>query len=67
MIGKRRILYPCGKLCKKVIDLEPPTLLIDQVYFGCTQKEAKVNHQAVRSKTELFRTKTTMREAKEND
>ena len=39
----------------KEIDLEHLTPLIDQVYLGCTQREAKVDLQAVQSETELFK------------
>ena len=35
------------------IDFEAPTPFLDQVYLGCTQREATCDLPAVRSKTEL--------------
>ena len=56
-----------GKLCKKKsIDHEDPTPWIDQVYLGCTQREAKADPQALQSKTELFKKLTTTRLTKKN-
>ena len=37
------------------------------MYSGCTQREAKVDLQAVQSKTELFKKLTTTRENDEKD
>ena len=39
--------------------------MVDQVCLGCTQKEAKVDPQAVQSETELFKKITTTRETDE--
>ena len=47
------------------IDLEDPMPLIDQVYLGCSQREAMVDPQAVHSETDLFKQLTTKREADE--
>ena len=47
MVGDIRTL--CGKPCRKRLDLGDPTPLIDEVYVGCTQREAKVDLQAVQS------------------
>ena len=44
-----------------------PTPLMNQVFVGCTQRDAKVDLQAVQSKTELFNTSTTTREADGKD
>ena len=49
-----RTWAPCGKILQIEIDFEDPKPLIDQVYSGCTQREADVDPQAVQSKTELF-------------
>ena len=58
---------PIWKIRQKEVDLEDPTPLIDQVYWGYTQRSAKVDPQAVQSKTELFKKLTTTREADEKD
>ena len=55
LVGKSKILKPMWKNLQKDIDPEDPTPLINQVYLGCTQREAKADRQAVRSKTELFK------------
>ena len=55
------------KYLQEEIDLEDPTLLSDQLSWGCTQREAKVFPQAVQSKTELFTKLTTTRDADEKD
>ena len=52
----------CGKNLQKDIDFAS-----DQVYVGCTQREATGDPQAVHSKTELFKTLTTTRESEEKD
>ena len=52
------------KTLQEKIDHVCPTPLIDQVYLGCTQREAKVDPQAVQSNTELFKQQTTTREEK---
>ena len=41
--------------------------MTDQVYVGCTQRDAKVDPQAFQSKSELFTKLTTTREAVEKD
>ena len=39
---------------RQKIELEDPTALIDQVYLGCTQWEAKKSEKNVKEKSELF-------------
>ena len=51
------------KILQKEIDIEDPTPLIDHVYLGCTQREAKVDLHAVQSQTGLFKKLTTTRKA----
>ena len=43
-----------SKIIQKDTDLEDPILLLSQVYVGYTPREAKVDHEAVQTKTELF-------------
>ena len=50
---------PMWKSLKRQMDHEEPTPMTNQVFLGCTQGEAKVNTQAVQSKTELFRRLTS--------
>ena len=52
---------------QKEINLEDPTPFLDHVHLGCTQRVAKVDPQAVQSKTELFKKLTTTKEADEKD
>ena len=54
-----------GKRLQKDIDLEDPTPWIDRVYLGCTQRQAKMNHQGVQSKAELNKKLTTTGETVE--
>ena len=61
------MLFEKGWEKQKEIDFEDQTPLSDQVYLGCTQREAKVHPQAVQSKIELFKKLTTTREADEKD
>ena len=49
---KNRISKPCGNLCRKAMTLK---FVRDQICLKCTQRQAKVNEQAVQSKTERFR------------
>ena len=55
------------KSLQKDIGLENPTPLMNQVFLGCTQKEATVDDQAVQSKTEWFKKLTTIREVDVED
>ena len=50
MVGKRQNMDFMWKILQKEIDLEDPTPSEDQVYSGCTEREAKVDPQAVQSK-----------------
>ena len=54
MVGKKQNTH-VENSPKKKIDLEDPTPFIDQVYAGCTYREAKVDALAVQSKTELLK------------
>ena len=65
MVGKEQHNGPMWTILQKEIDLEYPTPVIDQVYLGCTQREAMVDPQAVHSETDLFKKLTTTREADE--
>ena len=67
MLGKDQTMGPMWNNQQKEIDLEDPMSLIDQVYLGCTQKEAKVDPQTVQSKTEAFEKLTTTREPEKKD
>ena len=67
MVGKKQKMDTMWKIQQKDIDLEDPTPLLDQVYLGCAQWQAKVDHQAVQSKTESFKKLTMAREADEKD
>ena len=65
MVGKEQHNGPMWTILQKEIDLEYPTPVIDQVYLGCTQREAMVDPQAVHSETDLFKKLTTTKEADE--
>ena len=54
---------PMWKILQEEIDLEGPTPETDRVYSGCTERGAKVDLQAVQSKTEMFSGLPTTREA----
>ena len=58
---------PTWETLQKEIDLADPTPFIDQVYLGCTQREAKVDPHVVQSKNELFTQLTRTRETREAD
>ena len=47
MVGKKQDMGPTWKSPQKETDLDDPTPLMDQAYWGCTHREAKVFHQAV--------------------
>ena len=49
MVERKQSMEKLWKFCKKEIDFEDPTPIIDQVCVGCTQREAKVDVQAVQS------------------
>ena len=55
------------KSLQKEIGFENPTQLMNQVFLGCTQREATVDPQAVQSKTEWFKKLTTIREVDGED
>ena len=65
MVGKEQHNGPMWTILQKEIDLEYPTPVVDQVYLGCTQREAMVVPQAVHSETDVFKKLTTTREADE--
>ena len=59
MVGRKESSAPMwAKLCPK-IDLEDPTKVIDQVYLGCTHREATIDEETMRTKTERFQRITT--------
>ena len=59
MVGRKESSAPMwAKLCQK-IDLEDPTKLIDQVFLGCTHREATIDEGTIRTKTERFQRITT--------
>ena len=55
MVGMKQNVCSMWTTLQKEMDLEDPIPLSDQVYLGCTQREAKVDLQAVQFKTELFK------------
>ena len=44
---------------QKDVELEDTTLLLHQVYFACTQREAQAEHRIVIEKRQLFAQLTT--------
>ena len=56
---KKQSLRPVWKRLEREIELEDSTSVATRVYLGCTQRDAKVNPQAVQSKKELFKRLTT--------
>ena len=67
MDGRKQNMDSMWKTRHKEVNLEDPTPLIDPLYLGCTERDAKVDPQAVQSKTELFKKLTTTKEADEKD
>ena len=55
MVRKNEMWDLCGKIQRKEVDLEDPTPLLNEIFFGCTQREAEVDHHAVQAKADLFR------------
>ena len=47
------------QILRQDLDLEDPTPSLDRTYLGCTQGEAEVDHEGVRSTADLFRRITT--------
>ena len=43
MVGKKQNMKSIWIIMQKEVDLEDQTPLIDQVYWGCPQREAKVD------------------------
>ena len=58
MVGQKENVEPLSKILQKGID-ESPVPVLNQVYLGCTQREPKVDHEAVQSKADSFRRITT--------
>ena len=54
IVGEKQNMVPMWKVLQKEIVFEDATSLMDQVYLGCTQRDAKVDLQTVLSKTKLF-------------
>ena len=65
MTGKKQNMDSLWKLLQEENDPEHPTPIIDQVYSGCTQREAKVDPRAVQFNTVLFKKLATRRGAAE--
>ena len=63
-LRRNRLSKPSGNLCRKEMTLK---FVWDQICLGCMQREAKVNEQAVQSKTERFRRFMTTRGSDGND
>ena len=55
---------PIWEILQKCNRLQRSKPLIDEVYLGCTQREATVDLQAVQSKADLFKQSKTTLEAK---
>ena len=55
MVGKSEDVGSVWKTLQNDIDLAEPTSLLNQVFLGCTQREAEVDQEAVQSETDLFR------------
>ena len=66
-VGQKQNMDSLWKTRQKEVDFEDPTPLIDFLYLGCTQGDAKVDPQAVQSETELFKKLTTTKVADEKD
>ena len=65
MTGKKKHIKTMSKINQKDTDLEDPIPLLSQVYVGYTQREGKVDHEAVQTKTELFERLPTTQETDE--
>ena len=50
MVGGKQNLKPMWKILQGDFGLGEPTPLIDEVFLECTQREAKVDYQAVKDK-----------------
>ena len=52
----REMMGPVWKILQKDIYLEEPIRSLSQVYLGCTQREADVDHEAVQEKADALLT-----------
>ena len=48
MAGKKQNMAPMWKIWMKNVDLDEPTLFLDHMYWGCSQRECKPNEMLLR-------------------
>ena len=65
IVGMKQNMNSMWKTLQNEIDFEAPTPLLDQLYLGCTQREATVDSPSVQSQIDLYNKLTTTREADE--
>ena len=58
-VGQEEHVGPIWRDLRQEIDLEVPSYLLNQVFLGCSQQEAEVDHHAVQAKADRFRRLTT--------
>ena len=54
MAGKKQSMAPMWKNLMKNVDLDEPTSFLDHEYWGCTQRECKLNEIIVNGYTDMF-------------
>ena len=59
MAGKKQNLAPMWKKLMKEVDLDEPTMFLDHVYFGCTQRDCKPNDDIVQQSNEMSESHTS--------
>ena len=47
MTGKKQKMAPMRKKLMKTVDIGEPTSFLDEIYFGCTQRECKPNEKII--------------------
>ena len=50
MTGKKQTMAPMWKKMMKNVDIDKPTLFLDRVKLGCTQRECKPHETNIESR-----------------
>ena len=53
-MGKKQNLAPMWKKLTKNVVIKEPTLFVDNVYVGCTQRECKPNEKIIEWYNKMF-------------
>ena len=60
LVGKKQNMDPMWKTLMKDVDLGEPTSFIDNVCFGCTQKECQISQDIVDNYRSVFESKSSV-------